>query len=115
MLRKRYIVTWCAMTTRTLRPVNMSARLEDVFADAEGSGFGLALDAGIQRNLDDLLLKGERCIGDGDRERPELEVSKEAGSNGNNAERKPRKTLPKLPLSLFFAILSHSFEGKGRP
>src|SRR3982074_1893806 len=60
VLRIGNIVTWGAMAGRALRPVNMSARFEHVFADAERSVFRLALDARIQRKLDNLLLEGKR-------------------------------------------------------
>ncbi len=79
------------MAGSALRPIHMRARLEDVFADAERSGFGLALDARIQRKFDNLLLEGKRCVGDSDRERPEFEVRKKPDRNDSDAEEKTEK------------------------
>src|SRR6266576_3762904 len=62
ILRVSNIVTRGAMATGALRPIHMSARFKHVFADAERSGLRLALDASVQRKLDDLLLKRKRSV-----------------------------------------------------
>ena len=64
------------MTTGALCAINMRTRLEDIFADAEGSVFDLALDARIQRKVDDLLLEGKGRVRDSDRQRAKFEVRK---------------------------------------
>jgi hypothetical protein len=43
--------------------VDVSSGFEDVLADAEGSCFGLSFDAGVERELDDVLLEGKGRVG----------------------------------------------------
>src|SRR3981081_4623212 len=85
VLRITNIMTRGAMAARTLRPIHMSAGLEHIFADAERSGLRLALDASVERKLDDLLLKRKRSVRDRNRERAVFQVRKEPYRNDGNA------------------------------
>ncbi|WP_433968793.1 hypothetical protein [Tunturiibacter gelidiferens] len=46
------------MAARALSTVDVCSGLKDILACAEGSGFGLAFDPGVQREPDDLLFEG---------------------------------------------------------
>jgi hypothetical protein len=91
----------------------MCAGLEDVFADAEGSGLGFSIDAGIQRKLDDLLLKGKRCVGDRDRERAEFEIYSETYCNNSDAEEKTKKDLAQATAAALFRHMESLLAGLG--
>ena len=99
------IVARSSMAARTLRAVNLRARLEHIFADPEGSVLRLPLDASIQRQPDDLFLKRERRVSHRDRKRAELEIGKEPNGDGNNAEQETEKHLAKAAAAAFFRHL----------
>ena len=68
----------------------------------KGGGLDLAVDAGVQGQLDDLLLIGKRRVGHGHRQRAEVEVEKQASRNDGDTEEKAQKDFAETAATTFF-------------
>ena len=105
MLRIAHIVPRSPMAARTLGTIDMRAGLKDILAGAERSSLGISRSIrAFSGRLHNALSNGSGASTTATGSGPNRRYRNSPAATATTPSKKPRKTLPKPPPPLFFAI-----------